>query len=130
MWDVTTHHSAGTGHWAVSRDRRSPLRSGGKEAAGMSVGANIAVVAAGAILAFAVRVQLAGVSVQAVGGVLMAVGVIGLVLRVRALMRQRELTAAQARSAPEAVLVRPGGGSRLSEGSDYWKSDAFPGNRW
>lgn len=75
----------------------------------MPIGANIAVIAAGAVLAFAVRVHTHGVSVQAVGAVLMAVGFIGLVLQIRAVIRQRELTAVQAVTPAEAVLVRPGG---------------------
>jgi hypothetical protein len=113
----------------------------------MSIGANIAVVAAGAILAFAVRVHAAGVSVQTVGAVLMAVGVIGLVLQMRALMKQRELTAAQALAPSQAVLVRPAGAPRPllhapapgagmaaaplpPEGSPYRYPDEYTGNEW
>jgi hypothetical protein len=73
----------------------------------MSVGANISVITAGAILAFAVRLHTSGVSVQAVGGVLMLVGLISLVLQLVSLHRQRELTATQAAASPGAVLVRP-----------------------
>lgn len=114
----------------------------------MSIGANIAVIAAGAILAFAVRVHADGVSVQAVGAVLMAVGVIGLILRIRALARQRELTSVQAQRPPEAVLVRPNGSARASYGPagtvvaavpnaptaagdpSYRHPDEYTGNGW
>lgn len=72
----------------------------------MPIGANISVIAAGAILAFATHVRIPHISVAAVGGVLMAVGVIGLWLRLAAIMRQRSLTAAEAVPATE-VLVQP-----------------------
>lgn len=112
----------------------------------MPIGANIAVIAAGAVLAFAVRVHTHGVSVQAVGAVLMAVGVIGLVLQIRVLVRQRELTAVQARTPAEAVLVRPNGAAQPSAygpgepgtvavptapgRGPYRYPDAYPGNEW
>jgi hypothetical protein len=73
----------------------------------MSVGANISVITAGAVLAFATRFHTSGVSVQAVGGVLMLVGLVSLVLQLLSLYRQRELTAAQATTPVGAVLVRP-----------------------
>lgn len=109
----------------------------------MSIGANIAVVAAGAILAFAVRVHTGAVSVTAVGAVLMAVGAIGLVLQIKALARQRELTTAQAQAAPDGVLVRPNGSpwpaygppnttdAPLAPGdSPYRYPDEYTGNEW
>lgn len=110
----------------------------------MSIGANIAVIAAGAILAFAVRVHTAGVSVQAVGAVLIAVGVIGLVLQIRALVRQRELTAVQAQMPREAVLVQPYAAARPAYGPvggataaplspqdpSYRYRDEYIGNEW
>jgi hypothetical protein len=71
----------------------------------MPIGANISVIAAGAILAFATHVRTAAVSVTAVGAVLMAVGAAGLALRLAAVMRQRSLTAAEAIQ-PTEVLVR------------------------
>jgi hypothetical protein len=46
----------------------------------MGIGASIFLIAVGAILAFAVNVSLAGVDLQVVGWILMAVGVLGLVL--------------------------------------------------
>lgn len=75
----------------------------------MPIGANISVITAGAILAFATHVHTPGISIQAVGLVLMLVGVIGLALRISALAKQRELTAAQAYPPRETVLVRPVG---------------------
>jgi hypothetical protein len=72
----------------------------------MSIGANVSVIAVGAVLAFAVRVHTDGISVHSVGGVLMAVGLISLMMQIRAIARQRELTAAQAETPSTAVLVR------------------------
>lgn len=101
----------------------------------MSIGANIAVIAAGAVLAFAVRVHTEGVSVQAVGAVLMAVGVIGLLLRIRAMVRQRELTAVQAQPPSAAVLVRPNGSATTAApsapgGPLRRYPDEYSGNEW
>jgi hypothetical protein len=109
----------------------------------MSIGANISVVAAGAVLAFAVRVHTAGFSVHAVGGVLMVVGVISLMMQIRALARQRELTAVQAETPSAAVLVRPEGATRQPYGpanttaapvapgeSPYRYPNEYTGNEW
>lgn len=46
----------------------------------MGIGAGILLIAVGAILTFAVQWHLAGIDLQAVGWVLMIVGVLGLVL--------------------------------------------------
>jgi hypothetical protein len=73
----------------------------------MSIGANISVIAVGAILTFATHVRTSGFSVIAMGGVLMVVGAVGLFMQVAALQRQRELTVAQSDSQPRAVMVRP-----------------------
>jgi hypothetical protein len=73
----------------------------------MSIGANISVIAVGAVLAFATHVHSTGFSVIAMGFVLMVVGAIGLFMQVAALYRQRELTAAQAEPEPRSVVVRP-----------------------
>lgn len=73
----------------------------------MPIGANISVIAVGAILAFATHVHTPHVSVAAVGGVLMAVGAFGLWLRLASTMRQRALTAAGAVPAATEVLVHP-----------------------
>jgi hypothetical protein len=82
----------------------------------MSIGANVSVIAVGAVLAVAVRVHTDGFSVTAVGGVLMVVGVISLMMQIRALARQRELTAVQAETPSTAVLVR--------------RENPYTGNEW
>jgi hypothetical protein len=75
----------------------------------MSIGANVSVITAGAILAFATHIHSTGISVEALGGVLMAVGVVGLVMQINSLAKQRRLTVAQAESPAAAVAVRPPG---------------------
>jgi hypothetical protein len=76
----------------------------------MSIGANISVITAGAILAFATHISSSQVSVEAVGGVLMAVGAVALVLQLDSVAKQRRLTAEQAEVPGEAVVVRSPGG--------------------
>jgi hypothetical protein len=56
----------------------------------MSIGANISVIAFGAILSFATHVHTPHFNVPAVGAILIAVGVVGLVMQLAALARQRE----------------------------------------
>jgi hypothetical protein len=73
----------------------------------MSVGANIAVIATGAILSFAVHAHTPGIDIAVIGAVVMAVGVAALVMQLASLARQRELTALGARSAGSPVVVRP-----------------------
>ncbi len=46
----------------------------------MTIGASIFLIAAGAILAFAVNATVAGLDIQVVGYILMAAGVLGLLL--------------------------------------------------
>ncbi|HEV8686948.1 MAG TPA: DUF6458 family protein [Gaiellaceae bacterium] len=46
----------------------------------MGIGVSIFLIAIGAILAFAVNAQVSGVDIQAVGWILLVVGLIGLVL--------------------------------------------------
>lgn len=106
----------------------------------MSIGANVSVVTAGAILAFAVRARTGVVSVHAVGAVLMAVGVVGLVLQLRALARQRRMTPVRFQQPAEAVLVRPAEPTRLLTGttadplppedSPYQSVEEYNGNEW
>jgi len=72
----------------------------------MSIGANISVIAVGAILTFATHVRAPGFSVIAMGAVLMVVGTVGLFMQIAALQRQRQLTAAQADPAARTVVVR------------------------
>lgn len=72
----------------------------------MSIGANITVIAAGAILSFATHVHTTGFSLIAVGAVLMVVGFVALVMQLAALARQRNLTAREA-VVSRPVVVRP-----------------------
>ena len=46
----------------------------------MGIGVSIFLIALGAILAFAVSAEVAGVDIQTVGWILLAVGIIGIVL--------------------------------------------------
>jgi hypothetical protein len=55
----------------------------------MGIGAGILLIAVGAILTFAVHWHLAGIDLQAVGWVLMSVGVLGLILYFAFWNRQR-----------------------------------------
>lgn len=73
----------------------------------MSIGASISVIAVGAILAFATHVHSQSVSLIAMGGVLMVVGIVALGLQIAALHRQRQLTAAEVQSPERSVVVRP-----------------------
>ena len=45
----------------------------------MSTGFSLLLIAAGAVLAFAVNYQVSGVDIQTIGAILMVVGIIGLV---------------------------------------------------
>lgn len=108
----------------------------------MSIGANVSVITVGAVLAFAVRVRMQVLSVHTVGAVLMAVGVVGLIMQIRALSRQRELTALQVQQPAEAVLVPPGGSPRpyrtagttadpvAPAESPYRSAEEYEGNEW
>jgi hypothetical protein len=76
----------------------------------MSVGANISVITVGAILAFATRVHDGGVvSVRAVGGVLMLVGLASLVLKVVSLRGGRQAYIPY--NETTATPLRPGEGT-------------------
>lgn len=46
----------------------------------MGIGASIFLIALGAILAFAVTYELAGIDIQVIGWILLVVGILGLVL--------------------------------------------------
>jgi len=72
----------------------------------MTIGANLTVIAVGAILSFATHVRTTGFSLIAMGGVLMVVGAVGLFMQIAALQRQRELTAAQEEVPARRFLVR------------------------
>ena len=46
----------------------------------MGIGVSIFLIAVGAILAFAVNAEVSGLDVQTVGGILLAVGLVGIVI--------------------------------------------------
>jgi hypothetical protein len=84
----------------------------------MSIGGNIAVVAVGAILTFAMHVHTAGFSVVAIGAILMIVGVVSLVMQLMSLARQRQMTVSQA-VASRPVVVRPEPGRVARRAGSY-----------
>jgi membrane protein implicated in regulation of membrane protease activity len=55
----------------------------------MTIGASLFLIAVGAILAFAVTAEFAGIDIQIVGYILLVIGVIGLVLGLVFLRRTR-----------------------------------------
>jgi hypothetical protein len=59
----------------------------------MSIGAGIFLLVVGAVLAFAVDVQLAGVDLTLIGYILMAAGLVGLVLGLVLMTRRRQAVA-------------------------------------
>ncbi|KQQ05466.1 MULTISPECIES: DUF6458 family protein [unclassified Rathayibacter] len=56
----------------------------------MSIGAGIFLLVVGAILAFAVDVQVAGIDLKTIGYILMAAGVVGLILGLVLMTRRRQ----------------------------------------
>jgi uncharacterized membrane protein HdeD (DUF308 family) len=56
----------------------------------MTIGTSLLLIAAGAILKYAVTVTVAGIDLETVGVILMVVGVVGLVLGVYLALRPRE----------------------------------------
>lgn len=62
----------------------------------MPIGANISVVAIGAILTFATDFDTPGFSVPALGGILMVVGAAGLIMKLMAIYHQRALSVRRA----------------------------------
>jgi Domain of unknown function (DUF6458) len=55
----------------------------------MTIGASLFVIAVGAILAFAVTAEVAGIDLQIVGYILLVIGAIGLILGLVFLRRSR-----------------------------------------
>ena len=82
----------------------------------MSLGAGIVLFVIGAVLAFALNIQVAWLDLQLVGYILMAAGIVGIILGVVLLTRKRQ-SVATTRSA-----VNPASGehvvSRTSESDD------------
>lgn len=74
----------------------------------MGIGIGIFLLAVGAVLAFAVHVTLAGVSLVAIGWILMVVGLVGLLLDVLlfAPRRRRVVTRSEPGYAAPAVTTR------------------------
>lgn len=70
----------------------------------MTIGSSLFLIAAGAILKFAVTAQVAGIDLQVVGVILMIVGVVGLVLGLGLAMNAR--SAAQRTDPPPPPDVR------------------------
>lgn len=55
----------------------------------MTIGGGIALIVIGAILAFAVQLQIAGVNLDVIGFILMAAGAVGIVLGLTTVRRAR-----------------------------------------
>jgi nitrate reductase gamma subunit len=77
----------------------------------MSIGGGIFLIVVGAILAFALDFQVAGVNIHVIGYILMVAGVLGVILGLVLLTRRRTVTST-ARSA-----VDPATGERVSRRS-------------
>ncbi len=77
----------------------------------MSIGGGIFLIVVGAILAFAVDFQVAGVNIHVIGYILMIAGVLGVILGIVLLTRRRRVTSTS-RSA-----VDPATGERVSRRS-------------
>ena len=75
----------------------------------MTSATSLILIAVGAVLAFAVSYQLAGISVQTVGAILIVVGGIGLALSIATLAGYAPWGAARAGSAPAATNVNVAG---------------------
>jgi hypothetical protein len=86
----------------------------------MSIGTNISVITVGAILTFATRIHASGISVQAVGAVLMVVGAVSLALQIGSLAGQRR-SSRYVGSTAEAL--RPGE-------SPYQSAGEYNGSEW
>jgi len=74
----------------------------------MSIGGGIFLIVVGAILAFAVDFQVAGINIHLIGYILMLAGLVGLIIGI-ALMTRRRRVVSTTRSA-----VDPGTGERVS----------------
>jgi hypothetical protein len=77
----------------------------------MGIGANIFLIAVGAILAFAVDATVAGLDIKTVGVILMIAGVVGLILTLVVFGPRRRRTVAQY---AEPAATTPVGSSRVT----------------
>lgn len=85
----------------------------------MFIGANVSIIAVGAILAFATRFPDRGFSVPAVGAVLMVIGVVSLVMQLAALARRRrDVVSTVAAPEPGTVQQYPPQVSLTPQGID------------
>jgi hypothetical protein len=74
----------------------------------MTIGGSIFLIVVGAILAFAVEFQVAGIDIHLIGYILMAAGILGLIIGIALLTRRRSVVSTT-RSA-----VDPATGERVS----------------
>jgi hypothetical protein len=84
----------------------------------MTIGGSIALIVIGAILAFAVSFDIAGLSINAIGFILMLGGLVGLLLGMLAYQRSTRVASTTVRSAPVAerrVVERPVASERVVE---------------
>jgi hypothetical protein len=85
----------------------------------MTIGGSIALIVIGAILAFAVTFDIAGLSINTIGFILMLGGLVGLVLGVLAYQRTAAVSATTVRREPVAsrrrVVERPVASERVVE---------------
>ena len=73
----------------------------------MRLGTAIVLLALGAILTFAIEVQVSGINLDVVGWILMAVGVLGIVLELAVWGPRRRVTRTDAYGAPgQSTTVR------------------------
>lgn len=70
----------------------------------MGIGAGIFLIAVGAILTFAVHTTVNGISIQAVGVILMIVGALGLVITMTIFAPRRRTSVVEQRYAPVAPV--------------------------
>ena len=84
----------------------------------MGIGASIFLIAVGAILAFAVDVNLGGLDLTVVGWILMAVGALGLIMTALIWGRRRTVVA-PGTVEREVVAERPVEYRRVERRSDY-----------
>ena len=88
----------------------------------MGIGVSVFLIAVGAILAFAVEVEVAGLELEVVGYILMAAGIIGLLLSLFLFGPRRRNSVQQTRTYDD----RPARGSVVEERRTYDDGDLPP----
>jgi hypothetical protein len=92
----------------------------------MGIGSGIFLLAAGAILAFAVHATVAGINIQIVGWVLMATGVLSLTLTMLVFSPRRRQTLTRTRGAtPGAAPQGPADPTRQDDIDQEVREDRF-----